>query len=244
MKTLRLFFTLLFFFNLVNAQDMHEQDTIPTDKGDLIITFLGHGTLYFTFNDLVIHIDPVNRYADYEKLPKADLIYITHHHGDHMHPETIAAILKTGTKMVFTRKCADIYQDEGLVVENGDEIKLKSIKVEVVPAYNLVHTRSDGSPFHVKGEGNGYVFNFGDTRVYIAGDTENIPEMKELADIDIAFLPMNLPYTMTPEMVVEAVKMFKPRILYPYHYGNTDVGELLSLMKDVDYCEVRVRDMR
>jgi L-ascorbate metabolism protein UlaG (beta-lactamase superfamily) len=113
-----------------------------------------------------------------------------------------------------------------------------------VPAYNIVHKRSSGSPFHPKGQGNGYVVTFGDKRVYIAGDTENVPEMKRLKGIDIAFLPMNLPYTMTPEMVADAAKAFAPKILYPYHYGKTDPTKLVDLLKDTKGIEVRIRKMR
>jgi L-ascorbate metabolism protein UlaG (beta-lactamase superfamily) len=104
--------------------------------------------------------------------------------------------------------------------------------------------RDNGEPFHVKGTCNGYVVKFGDKRVYIAGDTENVPEMKALKDIDIAFLPMNLPYTMTPEMVADAAKAFKPKILYPYHYGDTDISKIVDLMKDEKEVEVRIRKMK
>jgi L-ascorbate metabolism protein UlaG (beta-lactamase superfamily) len=106
-----------------------------------------------------------------------------------------------------------------------------------------MHMRDSGEPFHPKGEGNGYVLTFGDTRVYIAGDTENTPEMKALEAIDYAFLPMNLPYTMTPEMVADAVGIFKPKVLYPYHYGETDLSELVELLKDNKNIEVRIRKM-
>lgn len=129
-------------------------------------------------------------------------------------------------------------------MKNGDTKTVEGIKVEAVPAYNLVHKRDSGEPFHPKGIGNGYVLTFEDVRVYIGGDTENFPEMKQLTDIDIAFLPMNLPYTMTPEMVADAVRMFNPRILYPYHYGNTEVSELVELLKDKKDCEIRIREMR
>ena len=118
------------------------------------------------------------------------------------------------------------------------------MRVEAVPAYNLEHKRPDGKPFHPKGEGNGYVLTFGGKRVYVAGDTENIPEMEALRDIDIAFLPMNLPYTMTPEMVAAAARAFKPKVLYPYHYGDTDPQKLVDLLKDLPAVEVRVRDLR
>jgi L-ascorbate metabolism protein UlaG (beta-lactamase superfamily) len=107
-----------------------------------------------------------------------------------------------------------------------------------------VHKRPDGAPFHPKGRGNGYVLAFGDTRVYVAGDTENVPEMKALEAIAVAFLPMNLPYTMTPEMVADAARAFRPRILYPYHFGDTDTARLVALLKDEKGIEVRLRSMK
>ena len=129
-------------------------------------------------------------------------------------------------------------------MNNGDVKTVQGLKIEAVPAYNIVHMRSKETPFHPKGIGNGYVITFGDKRVYVAGDTENVPEMKGLREIDIAFLPMNLPYTMTPEMVADAAKDFKPRILYPYHYGKTDTSKLVDLLKDTGEIEVRIRKMR
>ena len=123
---------------------------------------------------------------------------------------------------------------------NGESRTVQGIKIEAVPAYNIVNAR----PFHPKGVGNGYVLTLGDTRVYIAGDTENTPEMKALKNIDIAFLPMNLPYTMTPEMVADAAKAFKPKVLYPYHYGDTDTQKLVDLLKGEKGIEVRIRNLR
>ena len=129
-------------------------------------------------------------------------------------------------------------------MKNGDVRSIGLLKIEAVPGYNIVHKRPSGEPFHPRGEGNGYVITFGDKRVYVAGDTENIPEMRHLQNIDVAFLPMNLPYTMTPEMVADAVKMFKPRILYPYHYGETEVNLLAASMKDLTGTEIRVRQLQ
>jgi len=120
---------------------------------------------------------------------------------------------------------------------------VKGIKIEAVPAYNIQHKRDNGEPFHPKGMGNGYILTFGELRVYIAGDTENIPEMKEIKDIDIAFLPMNLPYTMTPEMVAEVARIIKPKLLYPYHFGNTDTNKLIDLLKNDKYIDVRIRKL-
>ena len=132
----------------------------------------------------------------------------------------------------------------GIVMKNGEVKTVLGLKIEAVPAYNIEHKRSNGEPFHPKGRGNGYIITFDDKRVYVGGDTENTPEMKKLKNIDIAFLPMNLPYTMTPEMVADAAKAFKPKILYPYHYGQTDPNKLVDLLKDSKEIKVRIRKMR
>ena len=147
------------------------------------------------------------------------------------------------TKIVLTKLCAEKIPD-GIIMNNGDDKTVDGLEIKAVPAYNLVHKRDNGQPFHPKGEGNGYIITFGDKKVYIAGDTENTPEMKALRNIDIAFLPMNLPYTMTPEMVAEAAKSFKPKILYPYHTGDTDISKLVDLMKDTKDVEVWIRKMK
>jgi L-ascorbate metabolism protein UlaG (beta-lactamase superfamily) len=220
-----------------------ETDVIKTSQGDLKITFIGHGSLMFTFKDMIIHVDPVFREADYHQMPKADLILVTHEHGDHLDPEAIQVLHKKDTKVVLTKKCAQKVQG-GIIMQNGDTIKVRGLAVEAIPAYNIVHRRKSGALFHPKGEGNGYVIRFGDKRIYIAGDTENTPEMKALMFIDIAFLPMNVPYTMTPEMVADAARAFKPKILYPYHYGKTDPTTLVKLLRDLESVEVRVRDMQ
>ena len=227
----------------ISAQQQFEKDTISTSDGNLVITFIGHASLIFNFNNLVIHVDPFSRLADYSSLPKADLILITHEHGDHCDPEAVKEIRTENTDIVLTEACTGKISG-GIVMRNGDVKTIKGIKIEAVPAYNIVHKRDNGEPFHPKGAGNGYVIHFGDKKVYIAGDTENIPEMKELKDIDIAFLPMNLPYTMTPEMVAGAAKSFMPKILYPYHYGETDVSKIVDLMKDSKDVEVRIRKMK
>jgi L-ascorbate metabolism protein UlaG (beta-lactamase superfamily) len=225
------------------GQQKFEVDTIKTASGDLTIHFIGHGTLYFTYNDLVIHVDPVARYADYTHLPKADLILVTHHHGDHLDAETIKLLSTVDTRVVLSEECFK-QLGAGVIMHNGDSREIMGMTIEAVPAYNVVHKRDNGEPFHPKGIGNGYVVTFAEKRVYIAGDTENFPEMKDIKDINIAFLPMNLPYTMTPEMVADAVKILQPDILYPYHFGNSDTGELLTLLKDFKQCEIRLRKMK
>jgi L-ascorbate metabolism protein UlaG (beta-lactamase superfamily) len=242
MRNLLLMTVFLLSVCILKAQNNFETDLIKTSAGNLKITFIGHGTLLFEFRDLVIHIDPVGRYADYSKLPKADLILITHQHGDHLDPKAIEMIHKDDTKL-FCNEASLETAKGGSVLKNGDTVSFKGIHIAAVPAYNIINKSGTGQVFHPKGMGNGYVLTFGNVKVYVAGDTENVPEMKDLIGIDVAFLPMNLPYTMTPAMVVDAVKMFNPKILYPYHYGNTNVNELVELMKNVKDCEVRIRKM-
>ena len=220
-----------------------EKDIIKTSGGDLEITFIGHGTLMFGFGGKIIHIDPVSQYADYAKLPKADLILITHEHKDHLDDKAIAPIRTDKTTVVLTETCAKQLTG-GIVMKNGDVKTVEGLKIEALPAYNLVNMRSPGTPYHPKGIGNSYIITFGDKRVYVGGDTENTPEIKALTGIDIAFLPMNLPYTMTPEMVADAAKAFKPKILYPYHFGETDTSKLIALLKDAKEIDVRIRKMK
>ena len=225
------------------AQGNFQTDILKTSQGDLEITFIGHGSLMFTFNGKVIHVDPFSKLAEYSKLPKADMLLITHEHRDHLDLKAMEAVRTDKTVLVLTKTCASRLKG-GIIMENGDTETVGGLKIEAVPAYNLVHMRSEGVPFHPKGIGNGYVITFGDKRVYVAGDTENIPEMKKLERIDCAFLPMNLPYTMNPEMVADAAKAFKPKILYPYHYGDTDTSNLEQLMKNTQDVEIRIRMMK
>jgi L-ascorbate metabolism protein UlaG (beta-lactamase superfamily) len=228
---------------MAGAADL-EKDLIPTSRGNLEMTFVAHGTLMFAWNGLVIHVDPVSRGGtDYAKMPKADLILVTHEHGDHLDPAAVELLKKEGTVILYAAKCAE-KMPGGTVLANGQSQTVKGIRIEAVPAYNIVHMRSAGLPYHPQGEGNGYVLTFGDKRIYVAGDTENIPEMKALKKIDVAFLPMNLPYTMTPEMVAEAARSFKPKILYPYHYGDTDVNRLKTLMAGNKDTELKIRELQ
>jgi len=224
------------------AGDNFETDVVKTAGGKLEITFIGHGTLMFTFGGKIIHVDPFSRLTDYSKLPQADMIFLTHEHRDHLDLKALDNLRADKTKIILTENCAQQVKG-GIIMQNGDVKTVDGLKIEAVPAYNLVHMHSEGAPFHPKGNGNGYVITFGDIRIYVAGDTENIPEMKQLKDIDVAFLPMNLPYTMTPEMVADAAKAFKPKVLYPYHYGKTEPSKLVELMKDTPQVEIRIRKM-
>jgi len=219
-----------------------QKDTFKTASGPLTINFIGHGTLMLTFGGKVWHVDPWTNLADYAALPKADVILITHDHGDHRDPKAIDAIRQPHTQIIASPSCQD--KIAGAVILNtGGKAKRDAVEIEAIPAYNIQNKRPDGQHFHPEGAGIGYLLTFAGTRVYIAGDTENTPEMKALKDIDIAFLPMNLPYTMTPEMVADAAKAFRPKILYPYHYGQTDVTQLADLLKDEKDIELRIRKM-
>lgn len=225
------------------AQPRFEKDVIPTAKGDLEITFLGHASLMMVFDGKTIHVDPYGDVADYSTLPKADLVLVTHEHFDHLDPKALKAILKKDTAIVGSKTCTPKLPDGALIMANGDARSVLGLAIRAIPAYNIAHKRPDGAPFHPKGSGNGYVVTFGGKQVYIAGDTENTPEMKALPLIDIAFLPMNLPYTMSPDQVADAAKAFRPRILYPYHYGDTDTSKLVKLLQREKEIEVRIRKL-
>ena len=241
-KIFRRFFTIMLgaimTVSVVYGQKEFQEDVIQTSGGDLKVTCIGHGSLMFAFAGKVIHIDPTTMiYPDYASLPKADLILVTHEHGDHLDAKAIGAIRTADTKIVCNGASAKTISD-CIVMKNGDIQTVAGFSIEAVPAYNL------GKPYHPKGNGNGYILTFGDKRVYVAGDTENVPEIKALKGIDVAFLPMNQPYTMTPEQVADVAKAMQPKVLYPYHFGNTDTGALVELLKNEPQIEVRIRDLQ
>lgn len=223
-----------------------QTDIIPTAKGSLKITLIGHGTLMFEYGGKIIHVDPWAKVGDYSSLPKADLILITHHHRDHLDIGTLEQIIKDNTIVVMTQKCAEQIEDMNwspIIMANGDKRTVSEFPIEAIPAYNLVHKRENGMPFHPKGEGNGYILTFADKRIYVAGDTENTPEMKALENIDAAFIPMNLPYTMDSAMAADAVKAFKPRLVYPYHTTSNEEDQVpgfIELMKGFDDVDIRI----
>ena len=151
----------------MSPQVVFEKDTIQTSAGDLVITFLGHGSLMLDFNEVNISVDPFSRVADYSQLPKADLILITHEHQDHLDSNALARVRTEESDLVLTETCAQQVEG-GIMMHNGDTRVVRGIQIEAVPAYNLVHTRENGQPFHPKGTGNGYILTFGDKRLYIA----------------------------------------------------------------------------
>jgi len=228
---------------LAAAADRFETDILKTSDGRLQITFFGHSSLGMEYHNRHIYIDPCSKSADFSKMPKADIILFTHEHSDNFDLNALEELRNENTLVVLTEICAAKYP-EGIVMKNEDVKIVQGLKIEGVPAYNIVYKRISGFPYHLKGMGNGYIITFGDMRVYIAGDTEKIPEMNELSDIDVAFLPVGLPDAMSVEMAVDAVKTIKPKIFYPYRYGDTDISELKNLLKDQSETEVRVRNMK
>ena len=233
-----LFFS--FFATVVFGQKQFSKDTIPSSTGELVITFIGHGSLLFEWQDKKIYIDPSSRQADLYQFPKADMIFVTHHHADHCDPSALKALTQDKTK-TFMSSIAHETWGQGMVLFPEQQLNIDNVGITVVNAYNLVNINEEGEPYHKKGEGNGYILSFGKLRIYIAGDTENTPEVKALKKIDAAFLPMKLPYTMTPKMVADAAKTFKPKILYPYHYDRNKLSELQELMKEVPEVELRIK---
>lgn len=219
-----------------------ETDRFETTAGPLTITFIGHGSFMMEWDGQIIHVDPSSREADYSQLPDADLILITHHHGDHCDPEALNEVSDENTRIVLTALARE-RTGKGDILSIGEDTDFGPLTISALPAYNLVHKRDNGDFYHPKGCCNSYVVEGGDMRIFIGGDTENTPEMKALENIDIAFLPMNLPYTMTPEMVADATRAFRPAILYPYHYGSTDPQELVRLLQGLEGVEIRIRDM-
>ena len=226
----------------VFSQDMPDYDKVNTSTGVVEMHFIGHGSLMFKVNGFVVYIDPVRSSGRYEFLPKADIILVTHEHGDHLDVKLINDLKKPET-LLFCNENSTATVPWAMVMKAGGRQEFNNIIIEAVPAYNIVNERAPGQPFHPKGAGIGYLLTIGGKKFYIAGDTENTPEMKALKNIDVAFLPMNLPYTMTPEMVADAARSFKPKILYPYHYGDTKTETLVNLLKNTDI-EVRIRNLK
>jgi L-ascorbate metabolism protein UlaG (beta-lactamase superfamily) len=196
-------------------------EEFATPAGVVKITPVRHASLTIEGGGMVIQVDPWG-VANYSAAPPADLILITHQHGDHLDPEAISKLRKPSTIVAGPAAVREKYPDATLF-SSGDTRTFGPWRVEAIPAYNLKRVRPDGKPFHPRGEGVGYVLSFAGKRFYIAGDTEGTPEMRALKNIDVAFVCMNLPYTMTPEEAADAVRAFKPKVVYPYHSRDSDL---------------------
>ena len=220
----------------------YQTDTFRTQNGkDVVITAIKHASLRIQYDGLEIQVDPVVKYApatDYSSFPKADVILVTHEHFDHFDRDAITVLKRDGTQ-VFANPAVQKMLGFGTALTNGESREImKGIKLDAVPAYNITSGRTQ---FHPKGRDNGYVLTIDGLRLYIAGDTEDIPEMVALKDIDIAFLPCNQPYTMTPEQVAKAARTIKPKVLFPYHYSQTPVRRVAELLADTSI-DVRIRN--
>lgn len=220
-------------------------DTFTAKDGTpFTLVFFKHASLAIEAEGKHIYVDPVGDYADYASLPKADLILITHSHYDHLDRAAIERIEKPETRIVCDKTSAEAFEFDCLTMTPGATAKpWEWLQIDAVPAYN---TTEGHLQFHPRErEDCGYILTLGGTRIYIAGDTENTPELKALRDIDIAFLPVNQPYTMTVDQAVDAVEAIRPAIFYPYHYGGTeqetDIDRLARELENVT--EVRIRPL-
>lgn len=222
--------------------DLYEVDVFQTPNGKTVKLYaLVHASIRIVYDGKEIEVDPVrklgNRTIDYTKMPKADYLFVTHEHGDHFDKEALQLLSADKTLLITNERCAGML-GHGEVMSNGDSRQLPDgISVKAVPAYN---TTEGHLQFHPKGRDNGYVLNLDGLRIYIAGDTEDIPEMEGIKDIDIAFLPCNQPYTMTTEQLVKAAKIVKPKVLFPYHYGQTDISGVPAALQGTEI-DVRIR---
>ena len=192
--------------------------------------------------DKWIYVDPVTKAAqpvtDYTSMPKADAILITHEHGDHLDKEAISQLSTQKTMLIVNPRSNEVLGGKGAAMKNGEEKTLfGTIKIEAVPAYN---TSAEKQNFHPKGRDNGYIITIDGFRIYVAGDTEDIAELDKIKDIDVAFMPCNLPYTMTVEQLAKAAKTVSPKVLFPYHYGNTEIAKAAEQLKGTAI-EVRIR---
>jgi L-ascorbate metabolism protein UlaG (beta-lactamase superfamily) len=226
-----------------SADGAWRTDSLRTEDGPLKIVPINHATLAWQWKDRTIYVDPVGGAKVFQGLGKPDLVLVTDIHGDHFSKETLAEVVGAKTKLVCPAAVAEQLSADlrahATVLANGQSEELLGIKIEAIPMYNLTAERLK---FHNKGRGNGYVVTLGGKRLYVSGDTEDIPEMLALKNIDVAFVCMNLPYTMTVEQAARAVRAFKPRIVYPYHYRGSDVNKFKELVGTDEGVEVRLRD--
>jgi len=247
MKLKAMLFSAIAAISLNAAAQDFRTETFKTQSGkDVVITLVKHASLIVSYDNFHIAVDPTLKFgnytADYTKLPKSDVILVTHEHGDHFDANAIAQLEKAETVLILNGT-AQKQLGRGDIIANFQSRHLRGdILLESVPAYN---TTPDHMRFHPQGNGNGYILTIDGLRIYIAGDTEDIPEMDNIKDIDVAFLPVNQPYTMTVGQAYHAAQMVKPKVLFPYHYSQTPIEELKKLLDEAKSgIDVRIRDMQ
>ena len=218
---------------LMSAAAASAQSTVAATGGNITITPIQHASVQVEHAGPIIQVDPAQ--GDFTKAKAADLILVTDIHGDHLNPDLIAKVRKPGAPVVMP---AAVQSEAGAkipapieLLANGQTKTVAGVTIEAVPMYNLQRGPSAGQLFHTKGRGNGYILALGGKRIYFAGDTECVPEIKALKNIDVAFMPMNLPYTMPPSEAAECVKAFKPKIVYPYHFQGQKPEEFEAALK-------------
>ena len=216
-------------------------DHVPTNQGgDLVIHPINHATFAMAWNDKTIYVDPVGGDQAFAGMPGPNLVFLTDIHGDHLNADTLTAVVGADTTIVAPQAVAmqlpAALKSKTTVLANGETKTVEGLSIEAVPMYN---TTKDRLQYHTKGRGNGYVVTLGGKRVYISGDTEDIPEMRALKNIDVAFVCFNLPYTMTEEQAASAVREFAPKIVYPYHYRGSDLDKFKRLVGNDKNIEVR-----
>lgn len=228
----------IFICGLSSAQDAETTPPVlsfETDAGTLTATLLGHASVRLELNDTVIHVDPWSNVADYSNQPDADWIWVTHQHRDHLDTAAIAEITKDGTQILMDATTAEASGLEGVTtIANGEMVDAGALNVHAVPSYNVVQERGPGIKYHPKGTYNGYVLEIGDFRMHFGGDTECVPEFGDLDNLTVSFLPINLPFTMTPEEAATCYKVMNPEIAIPYHQGGGDPQIVADMLQNSD----------
>jgi len=235
-------FSILFVAANLAFSVAHGADEFSTSVGPLTMTPIRHASLMIQANGITLYLDPAQ--GRYDGLPKADYILITDIHDDHLSPASIDKVKKKDTRIIAPKAVAEQLAGDALDVRalpNGEKTSAGPFAIEAVPMYNVTRGPATGKFYHDKGRGNGYVISYGGKRIYFSGDTEAIPEMKSLRNIDIAFVCMNLPYTMPPSEAAIAVRRIHPSIVYPYHYLGSDLNVFAKALEGSGI-EVRLRN--
>jgi L-ascorbate metabolism protein UlaG (beta-lactamase superfamily) len=224
------------------AQETQEAQRYREPEFDEVYVLpLFHASLLLQYGDTVIQVDPISR-VDYYDFPDADIVLITDTHGDHFDREAATMLMALGATVVAPAAVADEWGGVDIVLGYGMGEMVDDVYIQAIPAYNVEHGPAEGVVYHPMGRGNGYVVTLGGKRIYISGDTECIDEVKALENIDIAFVAMNLPYTMSPGEAAECMKTFKPKVVYPYHYRGSDLEVFEWQLQDTPEIEVRIVD--